>query len=71
MDILKVEDNEKDLFKCICEYVCGSDTQEPCKYGIFPDCKQYWFGCYKLLRETEKRIDALEDIKKILDNLYS
>ena len=58
---------DKELFEQITAYVCiGTEEgyEEPCPKGCFPDCKQYGFFCYRLLRETQSRFDALETIRK-------
>lgn len=60
---------DKELFEQITAYVCiGTEEgcEEHCPHGYFPDCRQYGFFCYRVLRETQCRFDVLEEVRKIV-----
>lgn len=65
-----MSNGNKGILKNLIEYVCFSETQDGdlkrCSCGIYPECNEVCFGCYALLRETDKRFTILDDIEKMI-----
>lgn len=66
--------DSRELLKQLSEFVCITETPDgdllKCKHGCYPDCGECGFGCYKLLREAEKRIEFLDSVRKMALNLW-